>query len=73
MGSLDSDPGGGKMTHKNKKKSINFIFLSAGCSLLRDEGFSYSLDVLMGIFFSAVFFSFFCSSKPWIESAFGFT
>jgi hypothetical protein len=47
MGSLDSDPdpdsqsgyGSGskraKMTHKNRKKVINLIFVSAGRSLLR--------------------------------------
>ncbi len=32
--------------HKQRKKLINFIFLNAGCSLLRAERFSYSLDVL---------------------------
>jgi hypothetical protein len=37
-----------KMTHKNKTKLINFIFISAGCSLLRAEGFSCSLEVLYG-------------------------
>ncbi len=35
-----------KMTHKNRKKFINFIFWSTGCSLLGAEGFSCSLDVL---------------------------
>ncbi len=43
-------PGSGsrreKMTYKNRKKFIIFIFLSAGCSLLRIEGFSCSLDAL---------------------------
>jgi hypothetical protein len=40
------DPGSGcgsrgaKMAQKNIKQLINFIFLSAGCSLLRAEGFS---------------------------------
>jgi hypothetical protein len=34
-----------KMTHKNRKKGINFMFLSAA-GLLRAEGFSYRLDVL---------------------------
>ncbi len=29
----------------NKEKLINFIFWSAGCSLLRAEGFSWSLDI----------------------------
>ncbi len=36
------------MTHKNRKKSRIFMFLSAGCSLLRAEGFSCSLGVLYG-------------------------
>ncbi len=53
MGSLasypdpDSQSGSrrAKMTHKDRKKSINFIFLSAGCSLLRAEGFPCSLDI----------------------------
>jgi hypothetical protein len=33
------------MTHKNRKKSRIFMFLSTGCSLLRAEGFSCSLGV----------------------------
>jgi hypothetical protein len=37
-----------KMTDKIRKKVINFMFWSAGCSLLRTEGFSCSLDVLYG-------------------------
>ena len=37
-----------KMTHKNRKKSRIFMFLSTGCSLLRSEGFSCSLCVLYG-------------------------
>ncbi len=37
-----------KMTHKNRKKVRNFMLWSAGCSLLRVEGFSCSLDVLYG-------------------------
>jgi len=37
-----------KMTHKNRKKSRIFMFLSTGCSLLRAEGFSCSLGVLYG-------------------------
>jgi hypothetical protein len=53
---LDPDPhsncGSGsrraKMTHKNRKKSSIFMFLSTGCSLLRAEGFSCSLGVLYG-------------------------
>jgi hypothetical protein len=36
------------MTHKNKNKLIIFMLGSAGCSLLRAEGFSCSLDVLYG-------------------------
>jgi hypothetical protein len=35
-----------KMTHKSRKKLINFIFWSVGCSLLRAEGFFCNLDVL---------------------------
>ncbi len=35
-----------KMTHKNRKKYRIFMFWSAGCSLLRAEGFSCSLGVL---------------------------
>jgi hypothetical protein len=34
-----------KMTHKHRKKLINFIFGSAGCSLLRSEGCSCTLDL----------------------------
>ncbi len=37
-----------KMTHKNLKKLRNFMFWSAGCSLLRAEGCFCSLDVLYG-------------------------
>jgi hypothetical protein len=40
---LDPDPGGQKMTHKNRKKLINFNFEGAGCSLLMAKGFSCSL------------------------------
>jgi len=36
------------MTHKNRKKFRIFMFLSTGCSLLRAEGFSYSLGILYG-------------------------
>jgi hypothetical protein len=36
------------MTHKNRKKSRIFMFLSTGCSLLRAEGFSCSLGALYG-------------------------
>jgi hypothetical protein len=42
--SPDPDPGGAKITHKNRK-----IFeVLAVCSLMRAEGFSCSLDVLNG-------------------------
>ncbi len=48
----DSQSGSGskraKMTQKNVKLLTNFIFKSAGCSLLRTEGFSCSFDVLCG-------------------------
>jgi hypothetical protein len=37
-----------KMPTKIEKKGRNFQFCSAGCSLLRPEGFSSSLDVLQG-------------------------
>jgi hypothetical protein len=40
----DPDPGGPKITTKIDERS--FMILSAGCSLLRAEGFSISLDVL---------------------------
>jgi hypothetical protein len=36
------------MTHKNRKKSRIFMFISTGCSLLRAEGFSCSLGFLYG-------------------------
>ncbi len=80
---LDPDPGGKSDPHKQKKKLINFTSLSTGCSLLRAEGFSCSLDVLFGglekqfaIFdkknlekkiFRSIFFFNFWSSKPWIR------
>jgi hypothetical protein len=44
----DPDSGVQKMTHKNRKKSRIFMFLSTGCSLLTAEGFSCSLGVLYG-------------------------
>jgi hypothetical protein len=68
-----------KMTHKNRKKYRNFMFWSAGCSLLRAEGFSCSLGVLYGglgiskleflikkikIKFPSVYFFNFSSSNP---------
>jgi hypothetical protein len=67
MGSLDPyrDPGsqsgsgsrGAKMAHKHRKKLLNLISLSAGCSLLRAEIFSCSLDTskFTSVFFSSVF------------------
>jgi hypothetical protein len=63
------------MTHKHRKKLINFIFGSAGCSLLRDEGFSCNLNKSKLQFLikkenkiSAVFFlSNFWSTKLWIR------
>jgi hypothetical protein len=42
------DPGGQKLPTIIEKSSENFLFRSAGCSPLRDEGFSCSLDVLYG-------------------------
>ncbi len=42
--SAGSGSTGAKMTHKIRKKLRNFIFWSAGCSLLRDEGFPCSLN-----------------------------
>ncbi len=48
----DSEFGSGsrraKVTHTNRKKLRNFMFWSAGYSLLRTKGFSCSLDVLYG-------------------------
>jgi hypothetical protein len=42
------------MTHKNRKKSRIFMFLSTGCSLLRAKGFSstsrHKNSVLFSIF-----------------------
>jgi hypothetical protein len=38
----------GKRTHKNRKKYRIFMFWSAGCPLLRAEGFSCSLSALYG-------------------------
>ncbi len=37
-----------KMAHRKRKKWRVFMFWSAGCSLLRDEGFSCRLCVLYG-------------------------
>jgi hypothetical protein len=37
-----------KMTRKSRKKLRNFMFSSAGCFLLRAEGFFCSLNVLSG-------------------------
>ncbi len=36
----------GKNDRKNRKQLINFVFCSAGCSLLRAKGFSCGLGVL---------------------------
>jgi hypothetical protein len=44
----DPDPGGEKITQKKLKKDRIFIFWSAGCSLLRAEGFSCIFGVLYG-------------------------
>jgi hypothetical protein len=62
------------MPYKNSKKLRNFMFGSAGCSLLRAEGFSCSLDILYGglgisklQFLSAVIFLNFWSSEPLIR------
>jgi hypothetical protein len=70
------------MTHKNRKKSKIFMFLSTGCSLLRAEGFSCSLGFLYGglgiiklqflikkieIKFPAINFFQFEVIKPWIR------
>jgi hypothetical protein len=52
---LDPDPHSNsgsrraKIIHKNTKKYRIFMILSAGCSLLRAEGFSCSLGVLYGV------------------------
>ncbi len=71
-----------KMTHKNRKKHRIFMFWSAGCSLLRAEGFSCRLGVLYGVLgiskwqffikkikikFPAVNFFQFLVMKPWIR------
>ncbi len=45
---VNSDPGGQKLPIKIEKKERIFMFWSAGCSLLRVEGFSCSLGVLKG-------------------------
>ncbi len=44
----DPDPGGQKWPTKIEKRTEFFFFLSAGCSLLRAQGFSCSLGVLYG-------------------------
>jgi hypothetical protein len=45
----DPDPGRQKFAIKLEFELCEKVmFLSAGCSLLRDEGISYSLDVLHG-------------------------
>jgi hypothetical protein len=63
------------MTHKHRKKLINFIFLS---SLSRAEGFSRSLHISnffdqkkIKQIFCCIFFCFsLWSSKPWIRIGF---
>ncbi len=59
----------GKMTHKHRKKLINFIFWSAGCSLLRADDFSCSLDISKLEFLIKKRYKKVCSSK-WIGSGF---
>jgi hypothetical protein len=39
----------GKNDPQNRKKYRIFMFISAGCSLLRAEGFSCSLGILGGL------------------------
>ncbi len=68
-----------KMTHKSIKKIKNLMFWSAGCSLLRAEGFFCNfmedLGLVNGCFWSkkinflisCKFFFKFWSSKPWIR------
>ncbi len=79
----DPNPGGQKWSTKFEKKLINFILWSAGCSVLRAEGFSCSLDILYGgpgiskwqffgskkdkKFVRCIFFFILWSSKPWIR------
>ncbi len=66
---------------EGKKVKLNFIFWSAGCSLLRDEGFSCNLDISKVQFLIKkdfkkflLYFFFFnvWSSKPWIRIVSGF-
>jgi hypothetical protein len=45
----------GKNDPQKREKFINFMFLNAGCSLLRTEGFSCRLDVLYGGLEKAIF------------------
>jgi hypothetical protein len=73
--SVDSDSESGsrraKLAHKNRIRNV--MFWSAGCSFLRAEGFSRSLDVLYGdpqknfTFFFSVNVLNFCLSKPCIR------
>ncbi len=72
---LDPDPVGQKWPTKIEKL-INYIYLSAGCSLLRAEDIFYSSDGLLGGLrirklqfdnFSSCFLFNFWSSKPWIR------
>jgi hypothetical protein len=54
MGSMDPYPDTqsgsrrAKIIPKHRNKFMNFIFASAGCSLLSSKGFSCSLDVRYG-------------------------
>ncbi len=62
-----------KMTHKNRRMSINFIFWSAGCSLLRAEGWGLGISKLQflikkKIFFQLYFYFNFWSSKPCLRN-----
>ncbi len=62
--------GGKNDPQKLKKKKKNFMFWSAGCSLLRAEGFFCNLDVLYegtGIGKLWIWCLNFWSSKPWIR------
>jgi hypothetical protein len=45
----DPDPGRKKITAKIGKNTRIFMLGTAGCSLLRAEGFSCSLGVLYGV------------------------
>ncbi len=69
IGNADPDPEGQNASH-------NFMVCSAGCSLLKEDGLTYSLYILYGglgisklqclikVFFLAVIFSNFWTSNP---------